>query len=80
MFYQAKLKAMPPKLLADDKKNIIRPRPIAESDLQALQNSSSFRLFLQSLWLSGWAQRQVIKTMLMEWETISRSNRFYTMP
>ena len=71
MFYQAKLKAMPPKLLADDKKNIVI-RPLAycrESDLQALAKLKQFPIIPCNLCGSqDGLQRQVIKTMLMDWE------------
>ena len=71
MFYQAKLKAMPPKLLADDKKNIVI-RPLAycrESDLQALAELKQFPIIPCNLCGSqDGLQRQVIKTMLMDWE------------
>ena len=45
MFYGGKLKAMPPKLLSDDKKNIVI-RPLAyckESDLEEYSNKKSIR-------------------------------------
>ena len=71
MFYQAKLKAMPPKLLADDKKNIVIG-PLAycrESDLQALAELKQFPIIPCNLCGSqDGLQRQVIKTMLMDWE------------
>ena len=71
MFYQAKLKAMPPKLLADDKKNIII-RPLAycrESDLQDLAELKQFPIIPCNLCGSqDGLQRQVIKTMLVDWE------------
>lgn len=71
MFHQAKLKAMPPKLLADDKKNIII-RPLAycrESDLQDLAELKQFPIIPCNLCGSqDGLQRQVIKTMLMDWE------------
>ena len=71
MFYQAKLKAMPPKLLADDKKNIVI-RPLAycrESDLQALAELKQFPIIPCNLCGSqDGLQRQAIKTMLMDWE------------
>jgi tRNA 2-thiocytidine biosynthesis protein TtcA len=71
MFYQAKLKAMPPKLLADDKKNILI-RPLAycrEADLQALAELKQFPIIPCNLCGSqDGLQRQVIKTMLMDWE------------
>ena len=71
MFYQAKLKAMPPKLLADDKKNILI-RPLAycrEADLQALAELKQFPIIPCNLCGSqDGLQRQVIKTMLTDWE------------
>ena len=71
MFYQGKLKAMPPKLLADDQKNILI-RPLAycrEADLQALAELKQFPIIPCNLCGSQEGlQRQVIKTMLMDWE------------
>jgi tRNA 2-thiocytidine biosynthesis protein TtcA len=71
LFHQAKLKAMPPKLLADDKKNIVI-RPLAycrESDLQALAELKQFPIIPCNLCGSqDGLQRQVIKTMLLDWE------------
>lgn len=71
MFYQAKLKAMPPKLLADDKKNILI-RPLAycrEADLQALAELKHFPIIPCNLCGSqDGLQRQVIKAMLVDWE------------
>ena len=71
MFYQGKLKAMPPKLLADDQKNILI-RPLAycrESDLQALAELKQFPIIPCNLCGSQEGlQRQVIKSMLGEWE------------
>jgi len=71
IFYQGKLKAMPPKLLADDKKNILI-RPLAycrESDLQALAELRQFPIIPCNLCGSqDGLQRQVIKDMLMNWE------------
>ena len=71
MFYQAKLKAMPPKLLADDKKNILI-RPLAycrEADLQALAELKQFPIIPCNLCGSqDGLQRQVIKNMLTDWE------------
>ena len=71
MFYQGKLKAMPPKLLADDKKNILI-RPLAycrESDLQALAELRKFPIIPCNLCGSqDGLQRQVIKDMLVNWE------------
>jgi tRNA 2-thiocytidine biosynthesis protein TtcA len=71
MFYQGKLKAMPPKLLADDKKNIVI-RPLAycrESDLQALAELRQFPIIPCNLCGSqDGLQRQVVKDMLQSWE------------
>jgi len=71
MFYQGKLKAMPPKLLADDKQNMVI-RPLAycrESDLQALAELKQFPIIPCNLCGSqDGLQRQVVKEMLQVWE------------
>ena len=71
MFYQGKLKAMPPKLLADDKQNMVI-RPLAycrESDLQALAELKQFPIIPCNLCGSqDGLQRQVVKEMLQTWE------------
>ncbi|MBT5389052.1 MAG: tRNA 2-thiocytidine(32) synthetase TtcA [Porticoccaceae bacterium] len=71
MFHQGKLKAMPPKLLADDKKNILI-RPLAycrESDLVALAELKQFPIIPCNLCGSqDGLQRQAIKEMLVQWE------------
>jgi tRNA 2-thiocytidine biosynthesis protein TtcA len=71
MFYQGKLKAMPPKLLADDKQNMVI-RPLAycrESDLQALAELKGFPIIPCNLCGSqDGLQRQVVKEMLYSWE------------
>jgi tRNA 2-thiocytidine biosynthesis protein TtcA len=71
MFYQGKLKAMPPKLLADDKKNMVI-RPLAycrESDLQSLAELREFPIIPCNLCGSqDGLQRQVVKEMLNAWE------------
>jgi tRNA 2-thiocytidine biosynthesis protein TtcA len=71
MFYQGRLKAMPPKLLADDKKNMVI-RPLAycrESDLQALAELKEFPIIPCNLCGSqDGLQRQVVKEMLQTWE------------
>jgi tRNA 2-thiocytidine biosynthesis protein TtcA len=71
MFYQGKLKAMPPKLLADDKNNIVI-RPLAycrESDLRALAELREFPIIPCNLCGSqDGLQRQVVKDMLHTWE------------
>ena len=72
MFYQGKLKAMPPKLLADDKKNMVI-RPLAycrEKDLQALAELREFPIIPCNLCGSqDGLQRQVVKEMLNSWES-----------
>ncbi len=71
MFYGGKLKAMPPKLLSDDKQNIVI-RPLAyckEKDLQALAEQKQFPIIPCNLCGSQQnLQRQVIKDMLQSWE------------
>ena len=71
MFYQGKLKAMPPKLLSDDKQNMVI-RPLAycrESDLQALAELKEFPIIPCNLCGSqDGLQRQVVKEMLQIWE------------
>lgn len=71
MFYQGKLKAMPPKLLSDDKQNMVI-RPLAycrESDLQALAELKEFPIIPCNLCGSqDGLQRQVVKEMLQSWE------------
>jgi len=71
MFYQSKLKAMPPKLLSDDKKNIVI-RPLAycrESDLVALAEFKEFPIIPCNLCGSqDGLQRNVVKDMLVQWE------------
>jgi tRNA 2-thiocytidine biosynthesis protein TtcA len=71
MFHQGKLKAMPPKLLADDKKNMLI-RPLAycrESDLVALAELKQFPIIPCNLCGSqDGLQRNVVKEMLVQWE------------
>jgi tRNA 2-thiocytidine biosynthesis protein TtcA len=71
MFYQGKLKAMPPKLLSDDKKNMLI-RPLAycrESDLIALAELKQFPIIPCNLCGSQEGlQRNVVKEMLEGWE------------
>ena len=71
MFHQSKLKAMPPKLLSDDKKNIII-RPLAycrEADLVALAELKQFPIIPCNLCGSQEGlQRNVVKEMLVQWE------------
>ena len=71
MFYGGKLKAMPPKLLSDDKRNIvIRPLSFCrEKDLIAYADHKQFPIIPCDLCGSqDGLQRQVIKNMLHEWE------------
>lgn len=71
MFYNGKLKAMPPKLLADDKKNIVI-RPLAyckEADLATYAEHKEFPIIPCNLCGSQEnLQRQVIKEMLQGWD------------
>jgi len=71
MFFQGKLKAMPPKLLSDDKKNILI-RPLAycrETDLIALTELKQFPIIPCNLCGSqDGLQRNVVKSMLIGWE------------
>ena len=71
MFYGGKLKAMPPKLLSDDSRNIVI-RPLAyckERDLEAFAQYMDFPIIPCNLCGSQEnLQRQAIKAMLREWE------------
>lgn len=71
MFFGGKLKAMPPKLLSDDKQNIVI-RPMAyckESDLVAYAKLKAFPIIPCNLCGSQEnLQRQAIKQMLRDWE------------
>jgi len=70
MFYAGKLKAMPPKLLSDDKNNIVI-RPLAyceEADIIAYAEAMQFPIIPCNLCGSQEnLQRQVIKEMLQGW-------------
>ncbi|HQQ63898.1 MAG TPA: tRNA 2-thiocytidine(32) synthetase TtcA [Pseudomonadales bacterium] len=70
MFYGGKLKAMPPKLLADDKRNIII-RPLAycsENDIAEFAELKKFPIIPCNLCGSQEnLQRQAIKEMLQGW-------------
>lgn len=71
MFYGARMKAMPPKLLSDDGRNIVI-RPLAycrESDLAAFAEAKGFPIIPCNLCGSQEnLQRQVIKEMLHQWD------------
>lgn len=73
MFYGAKMKSMPPKLLSDDKKNIVI-RPLAyckESDIAEFARLKEFPIIPCNLCGSQEnLQRQNIKQMLVDWEKI----------
>lgn len=71
MFYGSRLAAMPPKLRSDDGQNILI-RPMAycrESDIEAFANLKKYPIIPCNLCGSQQnMQRQVIKSMLQEWE------------
>jgi|TARA_B110000483_G_scaffold99953_1_gene122691 tRNA 2-thiocytidine biosynthesis protein TtcA len=71
MFHGGKLKAMPPKLLSDDKKNVLI-RPLAyckEADLQTYSDLKKFPIIPCDLCGSqDGLQRQVVKRMLADWD------------
>lgn len=71
MFYGGKMKAMPPKLLTDSKKNIvIRPMAyIAEEDLARYAKLMQFPVISGNLCGAAESnQRQVVKAMLSAWK------------
>ena len=71
MFFNGKMKAMPPKLLSDDKQNIVI-RPLAyckEADLEKFAELKQFPIIPCNLCGSqDNLQRQVVKDMLQQWE------------
>jgi len=71
LFYAGKLKAMPPKLLSDTKRNLVI-RPLAyceEKDIIAYAQAMEFPIIPCNLCGSqDGLQRQVIKEMLQGWE------------
>ncbi len=71
MFHGSRLKAMPPKLRSDDKRNVVI-RPLAycrESDLIAYADYRQFPIIPCNLCGSQEnLQRQMVKGMLQEWE------------
>nr|WP_314899665.1 tRNA 2-thiocytidine(32) synthetase TtcA [uncultured Deefgea sp.] len=73
MFFQAKLKAMPPKLLADDKRNIVI-RPLAycrEKDVEKVANDLNVPIIPCNLCGSQEnLQRKKIKQMISDWDAL----------
>jgi len=71
MFHESKLKAMPPKLLSDDKDNIII-RPLAfceEKDIMTYANTMNFPIIPCNLCGSQEnLERKKIKAMLFDWD------------
>ena len=71
LFYAGRLKAMPPKLLADDKRNVVI-RPLAycrEADIDDYAQQKNFPIIPCNLCGSQEnLQRQVIKEMLQGWD------------
>ncbi len=71
LFYGGRLKGMPPKLLSDDKRNIVI-RPLAycrEADLESYAEAKQFPIIPCNLCGSQEnLQRQAIKRMLLEWD------------
>lgn len=73
MFYGSKLKAMPPKLLADSGRNVLI-RPLAycqEADIESFSEHMAFPIIPCNLCGSQEnLQRQNIKKMLQDWEVL----------
>lgn len=71
MFHGGKLKAMPPKLLSDDKRNVLI-RPLAyckETDIEKFAKAKNFPIIPCNLCGSQEnLQRQAIKAMLRDWD------------
>lgn len=72
MFFQAKLKAMPPKLLSDDKRNIVI-RPLAycrEKDIEKVAADDNYPIIPCNLCGSQEnLQRKKIKSMISDWDS-----------
>ena len=70
MFYGGKLKAMPPKLISDDGRNVVI-RPLVycrETDIQAFSQQRAHPIIPCNLCGSqDGLQRQAIKAMLQQW-------------
>lgn len=73
MFFNGKLKAMPPKLLSDDKRNIVI-RPLSycrEKDIIKLAEINDYPIIPCNLCGSQEnLQRKQVKSMIAEWETM----------
>jgi tRNA 2-thiocytidine biosynthesis protein TtcA len=73
IFYAGKLKAMPPKLLSDDKRNILI-RPLAycrEKDIERFSAFKNFPIIPCNLCGSqANLQRQAMKSMLSQWDKL----------
>lgn len=73
IFYAGKLKAMPPKLLSDDKRNILI-RPLAycrEKDIERFAEFKNFPIIPCNLCGSQLnLQRQAMKSMLNQWDKL----------
>lgn len=74
MFFQAQLKAMPPKLLSDDKRNIVI-RPLAycrEKDIAKVAADAEYPIIPCNLCGSQEnLQRKKIKSMISEWDLMN---------
>ncbi|EKJ7124748.1 TPA: tRNA 2-thiocytidine(32) synthetase TtcA [Pseudomonas aeruginosa] len=74
MFFQAQLKGMPPKLLSDDKRNIVI-RPLAycrEKDIAKVAADSAYPIIPCNLCGSQEnLQRKKIKSMIAEWDSVN---------
>lgn len=74
MFFQAQLKGMPPKLISDDKRNIVI-RPLAycrEKDIAKVAADSAYPIIPCNLCGSQEnLQREKIKSMIAEWDLLN---------
>ena len=74
MFFQAQMKGMPPKLLSDDKRNIVI-RPLAycrEKDIAKVAADSAYPIIPCNLCGSQEnLQRKKIKSMIAEWDSVN---------